>query len=61
VGTRVLRSVGWIFLILGSISAMVFVRHPSVSEVPQAVLLGVTGFVGGGMLHLLAHLLRDPS
>src|SRR5690349_24120654 len=48
--TRVMIGMSWVFLVLGTIAMICFVRDPSIVRHPQLALFGTTALVGVGIL-----------
>lgn len=55
--TRVMIGMSWVFLVLGSIAMLFFVRDPSIVRHPQLALFSFTALIGCGVLRLLSRLL----
>jgi len=55
--TRVLIGMSWVFLVLGSIAMIFFVRDPSIVRHPQLALFSFTAIIGCGVLRLVSRLI----
>ena len=59
--TGVLTGLSWIFLVLGLVSAILFILDPDIHAHPELVLLGGTGLFGAFSLRALSGIMGPGS